>query len=81
MSTAKVSLDVLIFVLLAEMRKQDKEVSQDEKKNTELKFPITCTSSSLSRITNSISVVFSGRILKKVVLESTAPLARRVPVT
>ena len=31
MSTAKVSLDVLIFVLLAEMRKQDKEVSQDGK--------------------------------------------------
>ena len=29
MSTAKVSLDVLIFVILAEMRKQDKEVSQD----------------------------------------------------
>ena len=29
MSTAKVSLDVLIFALLAEMRKQDKEVSQD----------------------------------------------------
>ena len=27
MSTAKVSLDVLIFVLLAEMRKQDKAVS------------------------------------------------------
>ena len=34
MSTAKVSLDVLIFVLLAEMRKQDKEVSQDGKQNT-----------------------------------------------
>ena len=31
MSTAKVSLDVLIFVLLAEMRKQDKEVYQDGK--------------------------------------------------
>lgn len=36
MSTAKVSLDVLIFVLLAEMRKQDKEVSQDGKQNTGL---------------------------------------------
>lgn len=36
MSTAKVSLDVLIFVLLAEIRKQDKEVSQDEKQNTGL---------------------------------------------
>ena len=35
MSTAKVSLDVLIFVLLAEMRKQDK-VSQDGKQNTGL---------------------------------------------
>ena len=35
MSTAKVSLDVLIFVLLAEMRKQDKEVSQG-KQNTGL---------------------------------------------
>lgn len=36
MSTAKVSLDVLIFVLLAEMRKQDKEVSQAGKQNTGL---------------------------------------------
>ena len=36
MSTAKVSLDVLIFVFLAEMRKQDKEVSQDGKQNTGL---------------------------------------------
>ena len=36
MSTAKVSLDVLIFVLLAEMRKQDKEVSQDGKQKTDL---------------------------------------------
>lgn len=36
MSTAKVSLDVLIFVLLAEMRKQDKEVSKDGKQNTGL---------------------------------------------
>lgn len=36
MSTAKVSLDVLIFVLLAERRKQDKEVSQDGKQNTGL---------------------------------------------
>ena len=35
MSTAKVSLDVLIL-LLAEMRKQDKEVSQDGKQNTGL---------------------------------------------
>ena len=33
MSTAKVSLDVLIFVFLAEMRKQD---SQDGKQNTGL---------------------------------------------
>ena len=34
MSTAKVSLDVLISVLLAEKRKQEKEVSQDGKQNT-----------------------------------------------
>lgn len=56
-------------------------VRQRSEERLRIKFPITCTSSSLSRITNSISVVFSGRILKKVVLESTAPLARRVPVT
>ena len=36
MSTAKVSLDVLIFVLLAEMRKQEQEGAQDGKQNTGL---------------------------------------------
>ena len=36
MSTAKGSLDVVMCVLLAEMRKQDKEVSQDGKQNTGL---------------------------------------------
>ena len=42
MSTAKVSLDVLIFVLLAEIRKQDKEVSQDGQQNTELSVRNLC---------------------------------------